>query len=141
VGRSVWEGGNLPAPGDIEAVIKKGGQGGYKNDQELLDTRHAMRSWDKGLDDPDSPHFKQLGGTNISYNRGTLDRSALDRGAETRVTGTGKLSVDVRAPRGTKVEAEGGGLFKKTEIDRQTQMEPAQSAPARRGGGDETMSI
>jgi hypothetical protein len=70
-----------------------------------------------------------------------LDRSALDRGTEHRVHGTGKLSVDVKAPRGTKVDAEGDGLFKKTEIDRQTQMEPAQSAPRRGGGGDETISI
>jgi hypothetical protein len=72
----------------------------------------------------------------------SFDRSVLDSNAsnETRVTGTGKLSVDVKAPRGTKVEAEGGGLFKKTEIDRQTQMEPAQSAP-RRGGDDEQLSI
>jgi len=72
----------------------------------------------------------------------TFDRSVLDRGTnETRVTGTGKLSVDVRAPRGTKVDAEGKGLFKKTEIDRQTQMEPAQSAPRRGGGDDETIAI
>jgi uncharacterized protein (TIGR02594 family) len=74
--------------------------------------------------------------------RGELDRGALDRANAMRVTGTGKLSVDVKAPRGTKVEAQGEGLFKKTEVDRQTQMEPAQSSPKRGGGGDDaTMSI
>jgi hypothetical protein len=47
-----------------------------------------------------------------------------------KVEGTGKLSVHVNAPRGTKVGAEGRGIFKKTEVTRQTQMEPAASSMA-----------
>ena len=49
--------------------------------------------------------------------------------ATTKVEGTGKLSVDVNAPKGTNVGAEGGGLFKKVEINRQTQMSEAPRGP------------
>jgi hypothetical protein len=45
------------------------------------------------------------------------------------VNGKGMISVDVNAPKGTRVTAEGEGLFKKTEINRQTQMEPAAQEP------------
>jgi hypothetical protein len=56
-----------------------------------------------------------------------LDTAPLDRAPSQRVdvNGTGKLSVDVKAPEGTKVAAEGAGLFKDTEVKRQTQMAPA----------------
>lgn len=59
------------------------------------------------------------------------DRAQLDRtqAAATKVEGTGKISVDVNAPKGTNVGAEGGGLFKKVEISRQTQMSPAKRGP------------
>jgi hypothetical protein len=60
------------------------------------------------------------------------DRLQLDRtqSSSTKVEGTGKISVDVNAPKGTNVGAEGGGLFKDVEINRQTQMEPAKRGPA-----------
>ncbi len=59
------------------------------------------------------------------------DRRQLDASqvASTKVEGTGKLSVDVNAPKGTNVSAEGGGLFKKVEMNRQTQMSPAKRGP------------
>jgi hypothetical protein len=50
--------------------------------------------------------------------------------ATQKVEGTGKLSVNVNAPKGTNVGAEGGGLFKNVEVNRQTQMEPARRGPA-----------
>jgi len=62
-----------------------------------------------------------------------LDRSslygAMGREITSRVEGTGKLTVDVTAPRGTQVGAEAGGLFKKLEINRQTQMADAVTGP------------
>lgn len=60
-----------------------------------------------------------------------LDVRALDRAAarDVNVNGSGKISVDVRAPAGTKVNAQGQGLFKTTEINRQTQMLPAEYGP------------
>jgi len=58
--------------------------------------------------------------------RRQLDQSTV---AEHKVTGTGKISVDVNAPKGTNVGAEGGGLFKKVEISRQTQMSEAPRGP------------
>ncbi|MCP3471426.1 hypothetical protein NLM33_18790 [Bradyrhizobium sp. CCGUVB1N3] len=54
--------------------------------------------------------------------------------AANKVEGSGKISVDVNAPKGTKVDAQGGGIFKDVEINRQTQMERARSGP-------ETISI
>jgi hypothetical protein len=61
-----------------------------------------------------------------------LDTAPLDRASSQRVdvNGTGKISVDVRAPPMTKVAAEGDGLFKKTEVARQTQMQLAQEGPS-----------
>ena len=63
-------------------------------------------------------------------------REQLDRrmAAGNKIEGTGKISVDVNAPKGTKVDAQGGGIFKDVEINRQTQMEPARKGP-------ETLSI
>ena len=46
-----------------------------------------------------------------------------------KVEGTGKLTVDVNGPKGMKVDAEGGGLFKDVEINRSTQMLPAAKGP------------
>lgn len=49
------------------------------------------------------------------------------------VKGSGKISVDVKAPYHTAVNAEGSGIFDQTEINRQFQMVPAQSGePVRR---------
>ncbi|RXG91591.1 hypothetical protein [Bradyrhizobium zhanjiangense] len=68
----------------------------------------------------------------FSYRRLDEDRQQLDRAqaASTKVEGTGKISVDVNAPKGTNVAAEGGGLFKNVEIKRQTQMSEAPRGPA-----------
>jgi len=53
----------------------------------------------------------------------------LDRARDVNVNGTGTISVDVRAPAGTTVKAAGGGLFRRTEVNRQVQMEPAEFGP------------
>jgi hypothetical protein len=58
--------------------------------------------------------------------------SALDRASEreVNVNGTGQINVDFKnMPRGVTGQAEGGGLFRKTEISRHVQMEPAASGP------------
>lgn len=68
-------------------------------------------------------------------NRAQLDKT---QSASTKVEGSGKISVDVNAPKGTKVDAEGGGLFKDVEVNRQTQMEPARRGPA---ASSEVLSI
>jgi hypothetical protein len=54
------------------------------------------------------------------------DRAGVDRQmTEHRVVGTGRLDVNVNAPRGTFAKASGGGLFKKTTVNRRAQMEVA----------------
>jgi hypothetical protein len=68
--------------------------------------------------------------------RFAADRQQLDssQASNGKIEGTGKITVDVNGPKGTKVGAEGGGIFKDVEINRQTQMEPARKGP-------ETLSI
>jgi hypothetical protein len=51
-----------------------------------------------------------------------------------KVEGTGKIDVSVSAPKGTKVAAEGGGLFRQVSVARTTPMSPA---PESTGGGEE----
>lgn len=74
-----------------------------------------------------------MGGTSMDLSQAgqALDARALDRAAarDVNVNGSGKISVDVRAPAGTRVGAQGQGLFKTTEITRQTQMMPAEYGP------------
>jgi hypothetical protein len=72
----------------------------------------------------------------FSYRQLDDDRKQIDKSQSNagKVEGTGKISVDVNAPKGTSVGAEGGGIFKDVEINRQTQMEPAKKGP-------ETLSI
>ncbi len=57
--------------------------------------------------------------------------SKLDQAANQNVniSGAGKIQVDVRAPPGTSVDAQGDGFFKSTEITRLTQMMPADMGP------------
>lgn len=64
-----------------------------------------------------------------------IDRGAMDRSMQHTVTGTGKISVDVNAPKGTMVRGHASGLFKKVEVNRQTQMDraPKQGEPATMG--------
>jgi hypothetical protein len=63
--------------------------------------------------------------------RRTMDRGARD---SVRVDAHGKLKVDVNAPKGTSVSAEGSGLFRTVETNRQVQMEPARSTAAANPG-------
>jgi hypothetical protein len=65
--------------------------------------------------------------SDINWARRMRDLADTEKTFSHQVTGTGKLSVDVKAPSGTKVNASGEGLFKKVEMNRQTQMEPASS--------------
>jgi hypothetical protein len=67
----------------------------------------------------------------FSFRRADDDRAVVDSNARqgVKVEGTGKLTADINAPPGTKVNVEGDGLFKKTEVNRQTQMEPASVGP------------
>ena len=46
-----------------------------------------------------------------------------------KVEGSGKLTTDIKAPRGTKVGLSGSGLFRRTEMSRQTQIELAADEP------------
>jgi hypothetical protein len=62
--------------------------------------------------------------------RVALDRSAVDRQNAATINSTGNLSVDVKAPAGTKVAYSGNNLLKNTSMQRQTQMVPTQGGPS-----------
>jgi len=71
-----------------------------------------------------------------AFERGALEsavaeRNAIDQRAvqTTKVDATDKLTADIKVPRGTTVDVEGGGVFKNIEVNRQTQMEAARNGP------------
>ena len=64
-------------------------------------------------------------------------RRSIDKAETHKVEGSGKITVDVNAPKGTNVGAEAKGLFKSVAINRQTQMEPARRGPVPAGAGEE----
>lgn len=80
-----------------------------------------------GIDDPGEPTRWQQSRLDLAQAAADLDESAAQ---QVNVSGTGRIRVDVRAPEGTQVDANGEGLFKTTEIMRQTQMLPADYGPA-----------
>ena len=61
--------------------------------------------------------------------RSELDRRILDFMKPLQVEGTGTLTANISAPAGTRVGLAGGGLFKKTQLNRQTQNVLASTGP------------
>ena len=90
-----------------------------------------MSQWHRilqeGRDKADAAAASSAGGGSSPVSRDQIERARdlLNRNQGMKVEGSGKLSVDVKAPKGTSVGAQGKGLFKTVEINRQTQMEPA----------------
>jgi hypothetical protein len=89
--------------------------------------RQSARPWPGIGDDRDVRSSKFL-------DRRELDR-AMGREITSKVEGSGHISVDVKAPRGTHVTARGGGIFKRSSINRQTQMEKSHSGPPEKISG------
>jgi GH24 family phage-related lysozyme (muramidase) len=123
------------ARGDIEAIRRWLPQhyttAGGQQLPALVKRRAEEATWVGSQDFRDAePGAAGTAHRNRFIEQARHDRAALDNQMAQKVEGTGKLSVHVNAPRGTKVGAEGGGLFKKTEVTRQTQMEPAASSMA-----------
>lgn len=61
-------------------------------------------------------------------------RSNIDNALRSQLNpaqeGSARITVDVNAPKGTKVGAEADGLFRDVQMNRSTQMTPAQRGPA-----------
>jgi hypothetical protein len=117
----------------LDINVAKNPMGGRTTDMppdvEETAWRHGL-SWGGRFGDP--MHFEAMGPEAAANKRKILEaRGVIDKkqAAETKVNGTGKITVDVNAPKGTNVGAEGGGLFKKVEINRQTQMSEAPRGP------------
>jgi hypothetical protein len=117
--------GVIPGMGALEAMHRDAQQG------------HPLRTRLRGalgIEDPGEPAPWQPGGrydiASFSERFGDV-ADALDRSAaqQVNVSGVGKISVDVNAPPGTRVNAEAEGLFKTAEIMRQTQMLDADFGP------------
>jgi hypothetical protein len=77
-----------------------------------------------GIEGQDRKFMSGISARDIAHARQVIDQSA-----STKVEGSGKITVDVNAPKGTNVGAEAKGLFKSVAINRQTQMEPARRGP------------
>jgi hypothetical protein len=67
-----------------------------------------------------------MGAERLDQTSQKLDQAAA---SNVNISGAGRISVDVRAPPGTYVDAQGEGFFKSTEITRLTQMLPADMGP------------
>ncbi len=108
-------------------------------DVETTAWKHGL-SWGGRFGDP--MHFEAMGqaaweskrrqlqarGLPAEPDRREIDRS-MGREVTSRVEGRGQIDVNVKAPRGTRVNASGHGLFKRVAMNRQVQMEPASSGP------------
>lgn len=109
------------------------GAGALQTMKRDAETGHGLRTTLRGLlgiQDPGEPApWQERGAWQLDQAQAgaDLDRSAAQ---QVNVSGTGRIRVDVRAPEGTRVDAQGEGLFKTTEIMRQTQMLPADYGPA-----------
>lgn len=134
-----------PQPGDV-AVARRGVRTGDTGSHVTF-----VESYD-----PKTGTFKGLGGNQragmestfgageYDFRRPAPDRTALDRRAIDKQNGgainsTGKLSVDVKAPAGTKVNYDGNNLLKSTQMQRQTQMLPTNIGPNVRDTADSYM--
>lgn len=94
------------------------------------------------LPQTDAPHIEWTGpsageSTTAGADRPGINRSALnpplDRSAlndNNKISSTGKLSVDVNAPPGSKVDYSGDNLLRATSMQRQTQMMPTDTGPS-----------
>jgi hypothetical protein len=113
---------------ELEGKLAWGGRFGTVSGGGTPDLMHFDLGGDRGHF---RPSLRQMFAGAQAPDRGSLNRAALTgNGTMThKVEGTGSLSVNVNAPPGTSVAAEGGGLFKKVEMTRQTQMAPAQGGP------------
>jgi hypothetical protein len=109
---SVWEGGKLPRPGDIEQKQREMHERLWERYEERqlfgqprgeLPSPKELAPWSRysGVE-PTSP---------ISLDRGVLDRSmGAPLAGPQRVEGSGNVDVTI-TDRGSKVEADGGGMF------------------------------
>jgi hypothetical protein len=74
-----------------------------------------------------SRHWREAQQEQVAKARQSMD---AEQAATTKVEGSGKIRVDVNAPKGTSVAAESSGLFKTIETYRQTQMVHADRGPS-----------
>jgi hypothetical protein len=92
--------------------------------------RRAAKFGDSMPAPPTSDQRSQL--DQSTWQRAEIDRAErrlLDAFKPVQVEGTGTLTADIRAPAGTRVGLEGGGLFRRTQLNRQTQMAYAAEGP------------
>ena len=87
-----------------------------------------------GIEGQDRKFMSGISARDIAHARQVIDKAEAQKHT---VEGSGKITVDVNAPKGTNVGAEGKGLFKTVAINRQTQMEPARRGPVAADAGEE----
>ena len=123
-GEGYGGGAGLVPPGYIQREIERGQ--GREEDWPSISFQMAPRGGVPGL--PFDPMTGRPAGQPISLRGSSLDQqpdgSTLDRTAnDIQVNQNGRLTVDVKAPAGTSVSAEGSGVFNQTETNRTIPME------------------
>ena len=125
-------GGNLPPSlrgRDPKTITHAEFEAGWRADVERRARKYAV--------DGAAPDAKVGGASPVTADQIASARRIIDKSQSTKVEGSGKITVDVNAPKGTHVGAEGKGLFKTVAINRQTQMEPARRGPVAASAGEE----
>jgi hypothetical protein len=116
-------------PGGLHLQVNRDGRAIIGSREEIANrARGATQGGGMAGGDPLAQAAAPAPDVSAPVERSSMDK-AMGREMTHKVEGTGKLQVDVSAPAGTKVAAEGGGLFKKVETNRQTQMTPAAEGP------------
>jgi hypothetical protein len=124
-----------------------------KDDKDVTPAQRAAATKFIGQNYPNTPVFghgevnpghkeadEGMGITSaIRGERSALNRAAIDKQNGSTINSTGKLSVDVKAPAGTKVDYAGDNLLKSTQMQRQTQMMPTAIGPNVRDTADSYM--
>jgi hypothetical protein len=88
----------------------------------------VYNDWDYGGHEK-ARRFREEQQANVAAaDRAARDRGEMDRQMAQKVEGTGKIDVNVNAPKGTSVNAEGKGLFKEVNVARNTQMDKTSSS-------------
>jgi hypothetical protein len=131
----------LPHPGDIAIANRGVATGATGSHVTFVESYDPTTGRFTGLGGNQRAGFESSFAASGYTFRRPPDREALNRGALNgamthKVEGTGSIDVNVSAPAGTRVAAESGGLFKKINMTRQTQMSHAAGGPSTPAGAE-----
>jgi hypothetical protein len=126
------EGGRAIDINQIGRNVVTGGLPGGIAAEEALARKWGLRPG-SSFRNPDRGHFEIAPGVGAEAARAIAERNRIDQSLRGQLNPAGessaKITVDVNAPKGTRVGAEADGLFRDVQINRATQMTPAAQGP------------